>query len=167
MKFGLIRSCGCFDLESKRSSATKAIKHGKCGTKTYIIWKGMHKRVRNPNTCNYASYGGRGVTVSQEWQDYNVFLNDMGECPPGLTIDRIDNNKGYCKENCRWATYVQQMRNTRRTHFIDVFGKPMCVTDVSKMSGLSSAVILRRVQRGWLMEDILLGEKGVRCDPQT
>jgi hypothetical protein len=156
MKSGLIRSCGCFDLESKRSSTTKAIKHGKCGTKTYRIWKGIHVRTTNKNTWNYCNYGGRGIEVCSEWGDFNVFLKDMGECPEGRSIDRIDNNKGYCKENCKWSTMSEQARNTRRTHFIDVFGKKMCVTALSEMSGLSHGTITKRLAKGWLIEDIIL-----------
>lgn len=160
MRFGLIRSCGCLDMESKKSSATKAIKHGKSGTKTYKVWKSIRRRIYNPHEHNYDRYGGRGLTLSQEWNDYAVFLKDMGECPPGLTIDRIDNDKGYCKENCRWTTYGQQMRNTRRTHFVDVLGKKMCIADIVIMSGLPRATITNRLKKGWLIDDIILTPGG-------
>jgi hypothetical protein len=87
--------------------------HGMSRTRTYFIWKQMVARCSNPKLKDYPSYGGRGIAVSEEWRSFENFYRDMGERPPGLSIDRIDNDKGYCKENCKWATRSEQRRNRR------------------------------------------------------
>ena len=92
-------------------------KHGHRGPErscTYISWSHMKDRCLNPKSRDYGEYGGRGITVCEKWMEFEGFLEDMGERPPGTTIDRIDNEKGYCKENCRWADYSIQRVNQRR-----------------------------------------------------
>lgn len=99
-----------FMSRSKHSLSTS------CGPNaTYSAWKDMRQRCGNKNSKDYAGYGGRGITICSDWSDFLAFLRDMGPKPPGLTLDRIDNNKGYCKDNCRWATPAEQRRNTRDT----------------------------------------------------
>jgi hypothetical protein len=83
--------------------------------KGYSSWVAMRSRTRNSNATDYKYYGGKGIVVDPSWDDFSVFLRDMGERPEGHTLDRIDNSKGYCKENCRWATRAEQQHNTRRT----------------------------------------------------
>ena len=82
---------------------------------TYQCFMDMKQRCQNKNHKYYASYGGRGIDISNDWQSFENFVNDMGLKPNGLSLDRIDNNKGYSKENCRWATKAEQVRNTRIT----------------------------------------------------
>jgi hypothetical protein len=96
-------------------------------TKTYNAWRNMVQRVTNANRPDYNCYGGRGVTVCQRWLSFLNFIEDMGEKPEGLSIDRIDNSEGYSKENCRWATKREQAENTRRTRRITFNGKTMCL----------------------------------------
>lgn len=105
---GAIVSCGCYRAKITKDRQTK---HGGHGTRTYAIWKGMRRRCNNVNDKAYPRYGGAGITICDKWSDYSSFLNDMGACPDGLTIDRINGRKGYCIENCRWASYTQQSRN--------------------------------------------------------
>lgn len=81
--------------------------------KEYQAWRSMKNRCTNPNSKDYENYGARGIEICAEWGDYEAFLRDMGPCPAGLQLDRIDNDKGYCKENCRWATKSAQMLNRR------------------------------------------------------
>ncbi len=73
-------------------------------------WRSMHHRCANPND---KLYGGRGITVCQEWDDFDTFVEDMGACPEGHSLDRIDNSKGYSKDNCRWANASVQSSNRR------------------------------------------------------
>lgn len=88
--------------------------HGKSKTKIYDLWVTMIQRCENPNATGYAGYGGNGVTVSDNWHSFEDFYSDMGDRPAGCSLDRIDGNLGYSKENCRWATHSEQLANRRR-----------------------------------------------------
>lgn len=117
-------SCGCLRFAGVVKANTK---HGYHGTSIYEIWGSMIKRCTNPNAHAYADYGGRGITVCERWRKFENFLADMGDRPPGLSLDRIDFNGGYSKENCRWATMKEQQRNRRSNRLLtaDGFVAPM------------------------------------------
>ena len=109
---GKIKSCGCLasEIVSRRN-----LKHGLRRTPEYKIWDGIIERCCNPKSTAYANYGGRGITICKEWRtDFAAFLSAVGRRPnPKLSIDRIDNNKGYEPGNVRWATALQQAANKR------------------------------------------------------
>lgn len=108
LQSGLTVSCGCYMKEIVSETHTT---HGKSSTRTYKIWDGMKARCDNVNSVAYPEYGGSGIIYQPSWGSFENFLNDMGECPPKMSLDRIDGTKGYFKENCRWATYSVQARN--------------------------------------------------------
>ena len=91
----------------------------------------------------------RGITVCESWMSFSNFINDMGKCPPGMSIDRIDNNGNYCPENCRWADRKTQNRNTRRNVFIEINGEALCMLDAAKAAGLKMHVVRSRLRLGW------------------
>lgn len=98
-------SCGC---------ATRSKKHGMSNTAVFKRWSGMMRRCYGANTKDYKNYGGRGITVCERWHEFENFYADMGELPdPSLTLERVNNEAGYSKENCIWATWSQQNRNKR------------------------------------------------------
>lgn len=112
------KSCGCLK-RTVLGDATR--KHGKANSRvtgyasrTYGIWQAMRARCTNPNNNRWASYGGRGIKVDPAWNDFEQFVRDMGEVPENLTLDRIDPDGDYTKENCRWATWLEQAHNKRR-----------------------------------------------------
>jgi hypothetical protein len=90
-------------------------RHGYCGTPTYRIWQGMIRRCEKPYDAGYKYYGGRGITVCKRWHAFKNFLKDMGERPPGQSLERKNNDKGYMPSNCRWATPAEQAANRRFT----------------------------------------------------
>lgn len=95
--------------------------HGMCKTKEYACWRALKNRCLNPKNIQYKDYGARGITICDSWMKFENFFVDMGKCPDDYQIDRIDNNQGYCKENCRWTTRTINSRNRRSAclHKID------------------------------------------------
>lgn len=152
LREGHTKSCGCLQREV-------VTKHGQCSTiksNTYSSWDHMVQRCTNPNLKQHEDYGGRGIRVCDRWKEFKNFLEDMGKCPFRYSIDRIDNNKGYYKKNCRWATRKQQARNTRRNRLIIYNGKTQCITAWSQEVGISVQTIVRRIKNGWSIEAALL-----------
>jgi hypothetical protein len=115
----------------------------------------MLKRCKNKNTPSFENYGGRGIKVCEEWEDFANFLRDMGVKPEGLTLERIENDLGYFKENCKWATRAEQSRNTRRTRFLTFSGKTMCVVDWAQHLKIEKGTLEGRLLSGWSVERAL------------
>ena len=144
---GRSKSCGCL----KR-------KHGGTHSRLYKIWKTMKDRCYSVNRTNYPHYGGRGITVCDEWKnDFSVFRdwalsNGYTE---ELTLDRIDVNGNYCPENCRWATWLEQKNNMRTNRHVECNGESHTVAEWSRITGIPYTVLIGRLQRGWEIERAL------------
>lgn len=154
LRRGSSKSCGCLKKEI-------SIKHGYSRSITYHTWKNMNYRCDNPNNKRYKDYGARNIKVCSRWSDKNPkgfqnFLEDMGECPPGLTLDRIKNNLGYYKQNCKWATRKEQARN-RRNNRLENFNKQFqCRSMLSEKYKINRSTLDYRLNKGISIEKTLI-----------
>ena len=118
LKSGNTESCGCLHAEILAESNTQTkVKHGHAKSRLYTIWTDMKQRCGNPNDCCYAIYGGRGISVCEEWKSSFQAFYDWAMShgySDHLSIDRVDNESGYSPDNCRWATAKEQVQNRRR-----------------------------------------------------
>lgn len=157
LRSGNTRSCGCLanELSSKRKSA---LAHGEAASQSpeYISWKAMRGRCNNPNHHAYERYAGRGITVCDRWDDYDNFLEDMGRRPDlSYTLDRIDNDKGYSPENCRWATKREQILNSRTSRKLTFRGETLGVKEMAEKYGMSHQTMIYRMKKGMTLEEAL------------
>lgn len=134
----------------KNSIGERTTTHGhtknRKNTLAYNSWLHMKRRCRDVNDNEYKRYGKKGITVCKEWQSFTNFYRDMGERKDvSITLDRIDNNKGYFKENCRWATKAEQSRNKSN----NIFYKGECAKDASVRLGGSKEIVSLRLRLGW------------------
>jgi len=130
LKSGVVKSCGCETLKNLTN-----LKHGKAGTRLYTIFTGMKERCYNSNVEHYKYYGGKGVYICDEWlSDFMNFYNwsISNGYNDKLTIDRINNNGIYEPDNCRWATYFQQMNNTSRNIYIKINEEIISISDLCR-----------------------------------
>lgn len=148
LRSGHTTSCGCLRAEQNREAA---VKHGMRNTRLYRIWMQMHARYKATHGKNFAWYGSRGVTVCKEWSDFEHFYNwaVTNGYNDSLTIDRKDTNGGYCPENCRWATVIEQANNKSNNLMITVGDVTMSVNDWSRKSGIKANTIRYRCLHGW------------------
>lgn len=157
---GKTKSCGCLKTETIIAQSKKNITHGKHNTAVYYSWRAMKERCLLKTHKQYRHYGGRGITVCQRWMRFENFYEDMGD-PSGLTLDRIDNNKGYSKENCRWATMLEQSNNKRTNIFIKYQDRRMTLAELSREVGISHDTLWRRYKAGKSGDELV-----ARVDPQ-
>ncbi len=157
LKSGHTKSCGCLQKEKASIVNTKHghTKNGKL-SKTWITWRGMTQRCVDIGHKQYKDYGGRGITVCRRWRNFVNFLKDMGEHPgKEYQIDRVDNDGNYCRENCRWATKKEQMRNTRQNRLITFEGKTRCLIEWAEEYRMSDGTLRSRFRLGWSIEKAL------------
>ena len=154
LRSGKICSCGCLKHDTK-----VRLTHGGSGTKLYEVFKTMHRRCESPSSNRYNHYGARGISVCEEWSNFDAFrewayTNGYSE---GLTLDRIDNNGNYCPENCRWATAKEQSNNRRNSVWVEINGVRKTVAEWSNVSGISPYTLYSRVNRGVTGIELLEG----------
>lgn len=117
---------------------------------TYNTWRGIIGRCENPNQSVYQAYGAKGITMCPRWREsFSAFLSDMGERPPGTSLDRIDNSRGYEPGNCRWASPEQQARNRSIVRLYSHNGESLCAPQWSERTGIPAKVIRLRILNGW------------------
>lgn len=145
LKSGKIRSCGCLsaELASKRNKT-----HGERRTRLYRIWTNMKARCNNSKASRYEHYGGRGITVCEDWQKSFATFRDWAlenGYTDTLTIDRIDNDGNYAPDNCRWTTAQEQARNTSKNHKVEFNGEVRCITEWADIFGIDRGTLLYRI----------------------
>lgn len=151
LKSGYTKSCGCLQ---KEKAAMAQLKHGEADSRLYNVWSAIKRRCFNSTVPEYHRYGGRGITMCNEWLDYEVFSNwarangyrddaPRGEC----TIDRIDNNGDYCPDNCRWVNQQDQMNNVSYNHYVTYNGENHTVAEWSRIYNIPYTRLLQRLNR--------------------
>lgn len=123
--------------------------HGLSNRPGYRAWKDMVRRCTNPKCKSYASYGGRGITVCERWLSYPIFLEDMGEQPEGMDLDRIDNEQGYRPGNCRWASHKDNCRNRRTCRLLTHDGRTQPMIVWAEEIGIAKNTLTDRLKKGW------------------
>lgn len=150
LRRGAVRSCGCAIVEALIERSTK---HGSAprGKRSgqYVVWKGMRQRCNDPNATNFKWYGGRGIKVCKEWDDFSAFnaWATASGYAPGLELERIDNSLGYGPGNCRWATHAEQMVNTRGVRLVQCNGRMVPVSVAAKELGVKYTTLAARTRR--------------------
>jgi len=162
LKSSNTKSCGCLQKEKAAiSGANSATTHGlsktKDGKKTRLfrIWMGIKTRCYNPNVKEYKNYGGRGITMCDEWKNDFKSFHDWAIAKGYselLTIDRIENNKDYYPENCKWSTDKDQTRNRRSSRFLELNGESKVMSEWAELYGLTDQCLFQRLKKGWSVE---------------
>lgn len=149
-------SCGC---RKKRLAIASSTTHGGHETKLYGVWQTMKNRCFNQNTKSYTNYGGRGISVCDEWKDdFGVFQSwaNANGYKEGLTIDRIDNNGNYEPSNCRWVTVLEQSHNKRNNRYVEYKGNRYTLSEFGRLIGIDRRTIGDRLKRGLSVEEAII-----------
>jgi hypothetical protein len=140
---GHTTSCGCEGLKNRIASRTK---HGATGSREFRQWVHAKQRCYNPKDKEYKRYGARGIWMCKEWKEsFSKFLEDIGPCPIGLTLERKNNNGPYSKDNCKWDTPKNQARNRRTSFLITYKKKTKTLAEWSEISGIKAGTLRRRI----------------------
>lgn len=149
------KSCGCLKKETTKNQGEKNKTHGMVNTKVYHSWESMKQRCLNKNDSGYRHYGNRGITICKEWLKFKNFYHDMGDRPRNKSLDRIKNNQGYCKENCKWSTSKEQANNRRTNRLLTHNGKTQNISQWAKELKLNPFLLYCRRRRGWSVKKTL------------
>jgi len=149
LRRGTTQSCGCLQRELL---SRRVLRHGHARDKTpeYRTWWHMRTRCNNKNRADFKFYGGRGITICERWQRFELFLADMGNKPTSLhTIERINNDAGYMPGNCKWATRAEQSQNKRGNIRVMYENEEVCLSEAARRSSISLNTLSKRINRGW------------------
>lgn len=153
---GATTSCGCYARERSTTHGLYSCSKGSTSRPEFSCWRAMIQRCLDQSSPAFEQYGGVGITVCDGWLNFDVFLRDMGPRPSSdHSIDRIDNNKGYSPDNCRWATLIQQARNKKKVPLLTYQGLTMTAPEWSEKLGFARGTINDRLRRGWFVEKAL------------
>lgn len=156
-------SCGCFARETARellTGNTHQRTHNAGGTGAYKSWLSMRGRCNDENNNEYHRYGGRGISVCEQWSSFEVFLKDMGPRPDGMSIDRVDPNGNYEPSNCKWSTPKEQSRNKRNNVVLTIDGESKTVVEWSEAENAASDKnIYNRIRLGWTHKEAVFGRR--------
>ena len=156
---GRTASCGC--LHNEITGNINRI-HGLSNHRTHNIWMKMIARCHKPTDPAWNNYGGRGITVTQKWLDsFEAFVSDMGLAPAGLSIDRIDNDRGYDPGNCRWATAKEQAMNRRSNRIVEWNGRSMTVTELAAFAPVNEKTLRARLSNNWPIDRAMTEPRSV------
>lgn len=146
---------------------SNAKKHGMSNTRLYHIWEGMKRRCKNPKAKNYKNYGGKGISICDEWdRSFEVFYEwaMANGYEDGLTLDRIDVNGNYEPSNCRWASWEEQENNRSNNKYIEYNGQTKTIAEWTRIFGKPRHIVYHRLKRGWSIEKALTTEvRKLRC----
>jgi hypothetical protein len=144
------QSCGC-----QRATKFRNFRHGMAHAPIYAVWGSMRARCQNPKDRRYARYGGRGIAVCERWQTFENFYADMGDVPKGMSIERVDNDKGYEPGNCVWATSRTQANNRRNNTLITAHGETHTIAEWARINDITPGSIYRRRRQGLTDEEAI------------
>lgn len=159
LRSGHTQSCRCLFRDAIRESRMQTHSETVAGQTSaeYRAWNGMLDRCTNPRTRSYKRYGARGIGVSRRWLRFEAFLQDMGRRPSSRhSLDRKNNDRGYSKRNCHWATPKEQQRNTRRNHLITFKGHTAPLIVWAERRGMKKQTLRMRLVYGWSTERALM-----------
>ena len=148
---GNVQSCGCFKIEKMKINGKQRRTHGMKKTPEYTAWRNMKDRCYNKKDKNFKTYGGRGITVCEQWRNsFENFLKDMGKKPSKKhSLDRVDNNKGYSPDNCKWVTMQEQSNNRRSNKRISFQGITMTIAQWARFRGITYPALAQRIRNNW------------------
>lgn len=149
VKRGITKSCGCRQSKNKHLTTPQ----------TYKSWQGIKDRCTNKKISSYKQYGGRGITFDPRWEYFDNFLADMGDCPKGMTIERINNNGNYNKNNCRWATYREQANNRRSNLYVEYRGKKDTLANWCRILQLDYKTAWAKLKKGNTLENLFISHE--------
>lgn len=141
------KSCGCIQLGR--------VTHNQSKTRAYGVWQRMIQRCTNPKIEHYSEYGGRGITVCEQWRKFENLFADMGECPPGYSIERKNNDGHYEPANCCWLLTSKQAQNRRGNIYVPIDGETVCLAEAARRVGILHWTLRWRIKAGWPLDRAL------------